>query len=275
MSEILDTESHSMHCFISDSKWNAHAVMDRVATCFSQLLPGRTLEGLLVNENGWAKKDDYGLGSGYPFSANGSKAAKLPSPLRPKESRVYTRVGNGIGSLAPANWQSMVFKCLVNKVSKALFHLRTLSISNTNTNSRENEQLELSERKNKNRERINYSLTNPFLRPHAEQILADTQAQLFVVGANSEEQNQIPGINPFQTPRFRPRHDLLAVTMISRCFMLKTIPLNRYETPILSSWDLENALFVKFYKKLAKGGLLKRRKDSHSNRQHQVDIWYS
>ena len=51
ISETLDTEYHAMHHFISDSNWNASAVMDQVAKDVSQSLPKQTLTGLLIDES--------------------------------------------------------------------------------------------------------------------------------------------------------------------------------------------------------------------------------
>jgi len=272
MSEIPVTESHSMHCFISDSKSNAHSVIDQRATYASQSLPGKTVKGLLINENEWAGKNDSGPGLGYPYPANGSKTDKHPLPGRPTESTIYTSVGNRIGTLAPANLKSVVINCFANNVSKELFHLRTPAISNKNTNVRKNELLKLSKRKSKNREKINHSFIKPFWRSPTKQIFAGLQALLSLVAPNFEAQNQILRINQSRMRRCRPRLHQIEQSMISRCFKLKNMPLTRYETPIPSFRDVVDELFLTFYKKLAKGRLLKQKKDSHIKRQYQIDL---
>lgn len=51
-----------MHHFISNSNWDARAVMDQVARDVSQSLPKETLTGLLIDESGWVKKGKKALG---------------------------------------------------------------------------------------------------------------------------------------------------------------------------------------------------------------------
>lgn len=75
ISETLDTEYHAMHHFISDSNWDARAVMDQVAKDVSQSLPKQTLTGLLIDESGWVKKGDKSVGVGHQYCGNVGKTA--------------------------------------------------------------------------------------------------------------------------------------------------------------------------------------------------------
>jgi SRSO17 transposase len=75
ISEALDAAYHTMHHFISDSKWDARAVMDQVAKDVSQSLPQQTLTGLLIDESGWVKKGDKSVGVGHQYCGNVGKTA--------------------------------------------------------------------------------------------------------------------------------------------------------------------------------------------------------
>jgi SRSO17 transposase len=75
ISETLDADYHTMHHFISDSRWDARAVMDQVAKDVSQSLPKQTLTGLLIDESGWEKKGDKSVGVGHQYCGNVGKTA--------------------------------------------------------------------------------------------------------------------------------------------------------------------------------------------------------
>ena len=75
ISETLDADYHAMHHFISDSNWDARAVMDQVAKDVSQSLPKQTLTGLLIDESGWVKKGDKSVGVGHQYCGNVGKTA--------------------------------------------------------------------------------------------------------------------------------------------------------------------------------------------------------
>ena len=75
ISETLNTEYHAMHHFISDSNWDARAVMDQVAKDVSQSLPRQMLTGLLIDESGWVKKGDKSVGVGHQYCGNVGKTA--------------------------------------------------------------------------------------------------------------------------------------------------------------------------------------------------------
>jgi SRSO17 transposase len=62
-----------MHHFISDSNWDARAVIDQVAEDVSQSLPKQTLTGLLIDESGWVKKGGKSVGVGHQYCGNVGK----------------------------------------------------------------------------------------------------------------------------------------------------------------------------------------------------------
>lgn len=75
ISETLDADYHAMHHFISDSNWDARAVIDQVARDVSQSLPKQTLTGLLIDESGWVKKGVKSVGVGHQYCGNVGKTA--------------------------------------------------------------------------------------------------------------------------------------------------------------------------------------------------------
>ena len=75
ISETLDAEYHAMHHFISDSNWDARAVMDQVAKDVSRSLPKGTLTGLLIDESGWVKKGKKSVGVGHQYCGNVGKTS--------------------------------------------------------------------------------------------------------------------------------------------------------------------------------------------------------
>ena len=70
-----EMEYFQMQHFISDSKWDARAVMDHVAVSVSQLLPDRKLTGLIIDESGFVKKGDKSVGVGRQYCGNVGKLA--------------------------------------------------------------------------------------------------------------------------------------------------------------------------------------------------------
>lgn len=75
ISETLELDYHALHHFISDSNWDARAVMNQVAKDVSQSLPKYTLTGLLIDESGWVKKGDKSVGVGHQYCGNVGKTA--------------------------------------------------------------------------------------------------------------------------------------------------------------------------------------------------------
>lgn len=75
ISEALDADYHVLHHFISDSNWDARAVMDKVAKDVSDSLPKATLTGLLIDESGWVKKGTKSVGVGHQYCGNVGKTA--------------------------------------------------------------------------------------------------------------------------------------------------------------------------------------------------------
>lgn len=75
INETLDGAYHKMQHFISDSKWDARGVMDKVAGDVSKALPKQKLTGLLIDESGWVKKGDKSVGVGHQYCGNVGKTA--------------------------------------------------------------------------------------------------------------------------------------------------------------------------------------------------------
>lgn len=75
ISEALDADYHVLHHFISESNWDARAVMDKVAKDVSGSLPKETLSGLLIDESGWVKKGNKSVGVGYQYCGKMGKTA--------------------------------------------------------------------------------------------------------------------------------------------------------------------------------------------------------
>lgn len=75
ISETLDTDYHKLQHFISDSNWDARAVIDQVSKEISASLPKQTLTGLLIDESGWVKKGNKSVGVGHQYCGNVGKTA--------------------------------------------------------------------------------------------------------------------------------------------------------------------------------------------------------
>jgi SRSO17 transposase len=111
ISETLDSTYHAMHHFISDSNWDARAVMDKVAKDVSQSLPKQTLTGLLIDESGWEKKGNKSVGVGHQYCGNVGKTAN-------SQVAVYGSLCNGKNAslvdcrlYLPASWTSDSERC--------------------------------------------------------------------------------------------------------------------------------------------------------------------
>ncbi len=75
ISETLDTDYHKLHHFISESTWNARAVIDQVSMNVSGMMPHDTLTGLLIDESGWVKKGTKSVGVAHQYCGNVGKTA--------------------------------------------------------------------------------------------------------------------------------------------------------------------------------------------------------
>ena len=64
-----------MQHFISDSNWDARAVIDKSAMETSHALPKRKLTGLIIDETGTVKKGDKSVGVGWQYCGNAGKTA--------------------------------------------------------------------------------------------------------------------------------------------------------------------------------------------------------
>ncbi len=54
-----------MQHFISDAKWDARAVINKVALQTCEALPKRKLTGLIIDETGVEKKESSSVGVGW------------------------------------------------------------------------------------------------------------------------------------------------------------------------------------------------------------------
>jgi len=111
ISEALETDYHALHHFISDSNWDARAVIDKVAKDVSKSLPKQTLTGLLIDESGWVKKGNKSVGVGHQYCGNVGKTAN-------SQVAVFGCLCNGkYASLVdsrlylPASWTSDSARC--------------------------------------------------------------------------------------------------------------------------------------------------------------------
>ncbi|MFV0505617.1 MAG: transposase [Bacteroidales bacterium] len=65
ISETLDASYYQLQHFISDSKWDAGAVIDQVAQEVNSIVHSQSLTGLLIDESGWEKKGSKSVGVGH------------------------------------------------------------------------------------------------------------------------------------------------------------------------------------------------------------------
>ncbi len=75
MIQTVDTDYHKLQHFITESNWNARAVIDEVASNVNSMLPQDTLTGLLIDESGWVKKSTKSVGVGQQYCGNVGKTA--------------------------------------------------------------------------------------------------------------------------------------------------------------------------------------------------------
>jgi len=64
-----------MQHFISESNWDARAVIDKSAMETSKALPKRKLTGLIIDETGTVKKGNKSVGVGWQYCGNVGKIA--------------------------------------------------------------------------------------------------------------------------------------------------------------------------------------------------------
>ena len=75
ISEALNADYHQMQHFITESAWDARAVIDQIAKQVNESLPTRKLTGLLIDESGWVKKGTKSVGVGHQYCGNVGKTA--------------------------------------------------------------------------------------------------------------------------------------------------------------------------------------------------------
>ncbi len=77
-----------MQHFITESKWDARAVIDHVAVEVSTVLPKRKLTGLIIDESGWSKKGNKSVGVGWQYCGNLGKVSN-------RQVEVFACLSNG------------------------------------------------------------------------------------------------------------------------------------------------------------------------------------
>lgn len=75
ISETLNANYHQMQHFITESNWDARAVINQTAKNVDQALPNRKLTGLLIDESGWVKKGKKSVGVDHQYCGNVGKTA--------------------------------------------------------------------------------------------------------------------------------------------------------------------------------------------------------
>lgn len=75
ISETLNADYHKMQHFITESNWDARAVMDHISKQVDRSLPNRKLTGLLIDESGWVKKGTKSVGVDHQYCGNVGKTA--------------------------------------------------------------------------------------------------------------------------------------------------------------------------------------------------------
>lgn len=111
-----DPAYHKMQHFISDSNWDARAVIDQAALQVSEQLPGRKLTGLIIDETGVVKKGDKSVGVSWQYCGNVGKPANC-------QVAVVSCLGNGdFASLVdarlylPQQWCENIQRCEEAKI---------------------------------------------------------------------------------------------------------------------------------------------------------------
>jgi SRSO17 transposase len=75
ISEELQVDYNQMQHFITESNWDARALIDQVARKVSSVLPKRKFTGLIIDESGWVKKGDKSVGVCPQYCGNVGKIA--------------------------------------------------------------------------------------------------------------------------------------------------------------------------------------------------------
>lgn len=73
--KLAGSDYFQMQHFITDSKWDERAVIDKVAQRTSEILPKRKLTGLIIDESGVPKKGDKSVGVAWQYCGNLGKIA--------------------------------------------------------------------------------------------------------------------------------------------------------------------------------------------------------
>jgi len=75
ISEDTGVDYFQMQHFITESKWDARDLIDKVAVSVSSILPKRKMTGLIIDESGWVKKGDKSVGVGHQYCGNVGKVS--------------------------------------------------------------------------------------------------------------------------------------------------------------------------------------------------------
>ena len=75
ISEDTGVDYFQMQHFITESKWDARDLIDKVAGSVSSILPKRKMTGLIIDESGWVKKGDKSVGVGHQYCGNVGKVS--------------------------------------------------------------------------------------------------------------------------------------------------------------------------------------------------------
>jgi len=133
----------------------------------------------------------------------------------------------------------------------------------------------ISKRQTKDGIEIKYSFTNADLAQYTEQALAYMQAQRFFIEHSFKEQEQILGMDHFQTRKWKSWYHQVALNMLVGSFMLKEKLLNQDEVPLLSARDIMDFMVYKFYREITDETMLEKLQQRHKKRQRDIDYCYS
>lgn len=67
----MNVDYFQMQHFITESNWDAKAMMYQIEAHIVSLLPRRKMTGLIIDETGWVKKGDKSVGVGWQCTCQG------------------------------------------------------------------------------------------------------------------------------------------------------------------------------------------------------------
>jgi SRSO17 transposase len=203
------------------------------------------------------------------------KSAKGPSPKRLKVSTPEIKATDYLATLNKSAWKTIEIRHSAKGALKGQFHFKTVYIWDKNINFVESCLLVISKRKTKNGEEIKYSFTNASLAQYTEQAIAYMQAQRFFIEHSFREQNQIMGLDQFQTRKWLSWYHQVALNLLVGSFILKEKLLSKEDIPILSARDIMDFLVFRFYKQMTEERMLSALKERHRKRLKDINYCYS